>query len=641
MKNDFKISRLAIICVLCTAVSGAYGASSVRALGGSDTYSSASSAAAANSNASNSSSSVRGGSLRVTPSSGVSGTSTTVSAGTTTSGRVATTPRLSIGQYLGGTTSVSGGSSLRPQTPSTGGSSSGDGSFDQELASELTSRVDQLQRDVDDLRVANDNVSDQLLDKQDILIPAQDGYIIIDDNTNEIFVDVDALQESLDMVAGQDGREVELGYNDTDLLWRYNGEGDSEWRVLISKSEITGPQGPQGEKGEKGDSADMSLYSTTEQMNAAIQSAISGLSDVYLTKEAADAAYANKELTERGLQTRELLTNKAKAITAENQNSVDAYPSVGAVVQWTGQQITDLKNTGLPVNPDKIDDGAISGTKLTDGTVTESKLSADIVADINSKESSINKVQTITNSETEYPSTAAVYGALEQKADTEELVGVAEDVALLDAAINTPDVGLAAQIASAVSKAESAQTSAAEAETAAANAQSAADEAVAGLATKQDKLTYTPEDVSRKVTLIDVGNEKSVDAYPSVKAVVDWTNEQILSLSEEGVPVNPNNFQDNSIEGVKLKDGTVTADKLSNEVITIIDNKVNADELGALAYVSQVGTNEIEDDSVTDAKLSSEVQNKINSALTTAGAAKNQILGTDANGDPVWYDIEL
>lgn len=627
MKNDFKISRLAIICVLCTAVSGAYGASSVRALGGSDTYSSASSAAAANSNASNSSSSVRGGSLRVTPSSGVSGTSTTVSAGNTTSGRVATTPRLSIGQYLGGTTSVSGGSSLRPQTPSTGGSSSGDGSFDQELASELTSRVDQLQRDVDDLRVANDNVSDQLLDKQDILIPAQDGYIIIDDNTNEIFVDVDALQESLDTIAGQDGREVELGYNETDLLWRYSGENDSQWRILISKAEITGPQGPQGEKGEKGDSADMSLYSTTEQMNAAIQSAISGLADVYLTKEAADATYANKELTERGLQTRELATNKATAITAENQASNTAYPSVGAVVQWTDQKITDLTNTGLPVNPDKINDGAIPGTKLTDGTVTESKLSSELVSEIAGKEDAINKVQTITNSATEYPSTAAVYTALETKADTVDVDAVAEDVALLDAALNTPDTGLAAQIASAVSKADSAQ--------------SAADEAVAGLATKQDKLTYTPEDVSRKVTLIDVGNEKSVDAYPSVKAVVDWTNEQILSLSEEGVPVNPNNFQDNSIEGVKLKDGTVTADKLSNEVITIIDNKVNADELGALAYVSQVGTNEIEDDSVTDAKLSSEVQNKINSALTTAGAAKNQILGTDANGDPVWYDIEL
>ena len=233
MKNDFKISRLAIICVLCTAVSGAYGASSVRALGGSDTYSSASSAAAANSNASNSSSSVRGGSLRVTPSSGVSGTSTTVSAGTTTSGRVATTPRLSIGQYLGGTTSVSGGSSLRPQTPSTGGSSSGDGSFDQELASELTSRVDQLQRDVDDLRVASDNVSDQLLDKQDILNTSLD-------NSHELYVNYNDINENLRDQTESNTSSVDWSVPGSDFLSLYTNQLNtlaSTYRSCISTIE--------------------------------------------------------------------------------------------------------------------------------------------------------------------------------------------------------------------------------------------------------------------------------------------------------------------------------------------------------------------------------------------------------------------
>ena len=193
MKNDLKISTLTIICVLCTAVSGAYGASSVRSFGGSGTYASASDAAAANTS---SATSVRGGSVRVNPGSGVSGSSTTIEAGTTTNGRVATTPRLSIGHYLGGGTSISGGSSLRPQTPgSSGGSSSGgDGGLDPDVAAGLRQQVDQLQRDVEDLRNADDNINDQLLDKQDALIPGDDGYIIIDDATNEIFVDVDALQ---------------------------------------------------------------------------------------------------------------------------------------------------------------------------------------------------------------------------------------------------------------------------------------------------------------------------------------------------------------------------------------------------------------------------------------------------------------
>ena len=283
MKNDLKISTLAIICVLCTAVSGAYGASSVRSLGGSGTYTSASSAAAASSGSTATTSAVRGGSVRVDPSSGVSGSSANITAGTTTSGRVATTPRLSIGQYLGGSTSVSGGSSLRPQTPSGGGSSSsGGGDMDPGTAAALRQDVDQLQRDVEDLRDADDDVRDQLLDKQDTLIPGQDGYIIIDDNTNEIFVDVESLQDALETVAGQDGREIELGSNETDLLWRYVGESD--WNILISKAEITGPQGPQGEKGEPGDAADLSNYSTTEQMNAAITTAIAGVADVYATQ---------------------------------------------------------------------------------------------------------------------------------------------------------------------------------------------------------------------------------------------------------------------------------------------------------------------------------------------------------------------
>ena len=163
MKHELKISRLAVVCVLCAAVSGAYGASSVRSLGGSGTYTSAA-AAAADGN-SGGAASVRGGSLRVTPSSGVSGTTTNISAGNTTGGRVATSPRLSIGHYLGGGTSVSGGSSIRPITPggstSGGGSSSGgSGGVSSDDLDALRGQVDQLERDIEGLRTADDNFSD-------------------------------------------------------------------------------------------------------------------------------------------------------------------------------------------------------------------------------------------------------------------------------------------------------------------------------------------------------------------------------------------------------------------------------------------------------------------------------------------------
>ena len=325
MKHNLGISTVAIVCVLCTAVSGAYGASSVRSLGGSGTYTSASNAAAA-ADSNGSASSIRGGSVRVNPTSGVSGTSTTIEAGTTTSGRVATTPRLSIGHYLGGATSVSGGSSLRPTTPSggtSGGGATGGGVSGDDFAG-LQGRVDQLERDYNDLQGVTDGLTDQIATKQDVLVPGNDGYIIIDNN--EIFVDVEPLRDALNIAAG---REVELGSNDTHLLWRYVGEGNDDWRELIAKADITGPQGERGEKGEPGDAANLDAYSTTEQMNQAIGNAIAALADVYATK-AELAEYAKADALERGLAAK---ANAADVYTkAEVYNKTEVDDKVADIV---------------------------------------------------------------------------------------------------------------------------------------------------------------------------------------------------------------------------------------------------------------------------------------------------------------------
>ena len=270
MKNNTKISILAIVCAVCATVSGADAASSVRSLGGTGTYSSASAASNATSTGT-----ARAGSLRVTPTAGKTGTTATAKPVTaTTTGRVATTPRLSIGKYLGGTTSVSGGSSVRPE-PGEGGTT------DPSVVADLRRQIDQLQRDTEELRQADDSLSSQLGDKQDTLVPRADGFIEIDGTTNEIYVDVDGLKDQIGSIAGQDGREVEIGSNDDNLLWRYAGEGDADWRILISKAEITGPQGPAGEPGTP---ADLSAYSTTEQMNTAIANAINALSAIYAAK---------------------------------------------------------------------------------------------------------------------------------------------------------------------------------------------------------------------------------------------------------------------------------------------------------------------------------------------------------------------
>ena len=431
MKHNLGISTVAIVCVLCTAVSGAYGASSVRSLGGSGTYTSASNAAAA-ADSNGSASSIRGGSVRVNPTSGVSGTSTTIEAGTTTSGRVATTPRLSIGHYLGGATSVSGGSSLRPTTPSggtSGGGSTGGGVSGDDFAG-LQGRVDQLERDYNDLQGVTDGLTDQIATKQDVLVPGNDSYIIIDNN--EIFVDVDALQGALETVAGKDGREVELGSNDTHLLWRYVGEGNDDWRELISKAEITGPQGEKGEKGEPGDAANLDAYSTTEQMNQAISAAITGLAATYATRaELAD--YATSEALTRGLQnteskfypkeqtyTKTEVDQNIAAAIAGDSSALDAKADKTYVDEQlaTKADKTELANYATTESVTALD----SEVDSVKATANEAALgAAQALSGLTGKEDISNKTQTLTDSATQYPSGAAVTSALAGKANVDDV----------------------------------------------------------------------------------------------------------------------------------------------------------------------------------------------------------------------------
>lgn len=210
MREGIKTSLISLVCA--TAVSVGFAAPSVRAVGGSGTVNSAASATAS-----------RSGSLRTTggyvrptattttalkaattaPTS--TATATTATPATTTSvGRVATSPRLSIGKYIGGT----------PKATSTSNPSS-----------ELTQRLDKLEADVDKVDA----------DKQDTL--KDSTYISIQDN--ELILDVEKIRTDLDLHAGKDGREVEIGTNDSALLWRYAGDADwtelIEWATMKSK----------------------------------------------------------------------------------------------------------------------------------------------------------------------------------------------------------------------------------------------------------------------------------------------------------------------------------------------------------------------------------------------------------------------
>lgn len=225
MKNELKISTLSIVCVLCASMAlPSYGASSVRSLGGAGTYSSASSAATAkssgNSTGGGAINSVRAGSVRVNNAAGATG-------GATRSGstRAATTPRLSIGKYLAGSSAVSGGSSISgSHKPDAGGGSSGSdlrqrvealesfvdysasGDTLAEQLADVVLRVDELEQDITaQLGVVTDVVFDDVAGTLTVTVAGEDTPVVY--NLSDYFDGriEEALQEVLDDVVAPDG----------------------------------------------------------------------------------------------------------------------------------------------------------------------------------------------------------------------------------------------------------------------------------------------------------------------------------------------------------------------------------------------------------------------------------------------------
>lgn len=355
MKRVFKLSVLSMICAVCAGTT-AYGASSVRSLGGAGTYNGSSSASSAKSSGA-AITAARAGSMRVSPSSPSKGG---VSVGSASNpARSANTARLSIGKYLGGATSVSGGG-IKNQNPGSGGSittkpgPSGD-DFQGDLSA-LDSRVSDLETRVGDLvdsgadRYGNDEINDMLDAKQNVLVPGD--YIYVDAANDEIGIDLEELQKGLSLVAG---RQVELDATDAYIRWKYTD--DTTWNNLIALDALRGPQGeqgqpgemgpqgPQGEKGEKGEpgsaSVDLENYFTKEEIETKLAAALtqvqSELQTTIATKIAEaladfDGKYATAEqgtLAETALQPGDALENNAP-----NDGKEYVLVSNGGVQTW-------------------------------------------------------------------------------------------------------------------------------------------------------------------------------------------------------------------------------------------------------------------------------------------------------------------
>ena len=279
----------------------------------------------------------------------------------------------------------------------------------------------------------------------------------------------------------------------------------------------------------------------------------------------AEDAKTTADEAKAGLDAKEDKSNKATAINAENQTSGTSYPSVGAIVQWTNKKIADLSDTGLPVNPGNIEDGTISGSKLENGAVTTDKIANDAVTADKIADDAVGS---------EHIQTGAV--------GTDEIADGAVGNADLAADSVTTDKIKDGTISS------------------------------ADLDTALNAEIDGKEDKSNKATTIDSTNQASTDAYPSVKAVYDWTTTQIAN-----VEFDPSELAPGSIDGDAIQDGTITSDQIAD---------------------GTVGTGDIADGAITGDKLDETLAGQIadidgKQDIAMGVGHENHIVTTDASGN--------
>ena len=253
----------------------------------------------------------------------------------------------------------------------------------------------------------------------------------------------------------------------------------------------------------------------------------------------------------------------------------------------------------------------------------------------------------------------------------ENVTNLTEQVTQLGDTINNEDTGLAAKVDDAAAAAAEAKQTADTAQSTATGAQSAVEAlgatvgnaesglvkdvndletSVGGLQTtvgqlntemdsKLDSATAktTYEVLSNKAAAINEGNQTSPTAYPSVGAIVQWTNKKIADLFDTGLPVNPGNINDGTISGSKLENGAVSTDKIANDAVT--SDKIADDAVGSGQIADgAVGTDDIADGAVTSDKLDGTLAGQIadisgKQDIAMGVGHENHIVTTDASGN--------
>ena len=325
-----------------------------------------------------------------------------------------------------------------------------------------------------------------------------------------------------------------------------------------------------------------SAKSAADALGATVGNAESGLvkdvTDLKGQVSTLDSEMDSKLDSATAKTTYEVLTNKTNDL-ATDAGSTDKYPSAKAVVDWVSNTVTE----GIEINTDKIQNGAITTDKLGDGAVTGDKIGADAVNGDKIADDSI--------------------GA-EHIAD-----GAVNSAAIADGSVTGTDIADATISAGKLDTALNAEIDG-----------------------KEDK--------SNKAAVIDSTNQASTDAYPSVKAVYDWTTQQIANVEFDP----STDLGDGAVSGDKITDGTITGDKIADDAIdadAIADNAVGTGQIqngavtGDKIADSAVDSAAIADGTVTEADLNIGLASKINGKQDKNVGAENsgKILTVGADGN--------
>ena len=325
-----------------------------------------------------------------------------------------------------------------------------------------------------------------------------------------------------------------------------------------------------------------SAKSATEALGTTVGNAESGLvkdvTDLKGQVGTLDSEMDSKLDSATATRTYEVLTNKTNDL-ATDAGSTDKYPSAKAVVDWVSNTVTE----GIEINTDKIQNGAITTDKLGDGAVTGDKIGADAVNGDKIADDSI--------------------GAEHIKD------GAVNSDAIADGSVTGTDIADGTISAGKLDTALNAEIDG-----------------------KEDK--------SNKATVIDSTNQASTDAYPSVKAVYDWTTQQIANVEFDP----STDLGTGSVSGDKITDGTITGDKIADDAIdadAIADNAVGTGQIQNGAVTGDkiaddaVDSAAIADGTVTEADLNTDLASKINGKQDKNVGAENngKILTVGADGN--------